>query len=98
MQIRVQILKDLEFRLGPDGNGGALEALRKQVHKISFAVVNCASGHSGELAMWKAMWQIRPGVRCLGYEYQNFHLDYTSHFFTSLSLTFFICKWDIIIL
>lgn len=58
------------------------------------ALLNCASGHYGEVAMLKAMWQIRPGVRCLGCEYQLFHL---SHFFTPGSLSLFICKWDIII-
>ena len=49
MQIRVQILKDLEFRLGPDDNGGALEALRKQVHKISFAVLTVPLATVGSL-------------------------------------------------
>lgn len=56
-------MKDLEFRLKDrEGNAGTLEALGRQVHKIGF--VDCASGHTGEVAVLKAMCrQIRPGVR-----------------------------------
>lgn len=64
-------MKDLEFRLDLEGKGGTMEAFGRQVHKISF--VDCASGHTREVAVLKAMWQIRPGVRYLGFEYQDFH-------------------------
>lgn len=66
-------MKDLEFRLKDrEGNAGTLEALGRQVHKIGF--VDCASGHTGEVAVLKAMCrQIRPGVRYLGFEHQDFH-------------------------
>lgn len=64
-------MKGLEFRLDLEGHGGTVEPLSRRVHKIGF--VACASGHTGEVAVLKAMCQIRPGVRYLGFEYQDFH-------------------------
>lgn len=42
--------------------------------KKSALLIDSASGHCGEVAKWKAMWRMRPGVRHLVFECQHFRL------------------------